>query len=99
MQTATSPYRPAIRRLHHGLHSCAGFIVANLVRIPGQPIVTVLTFILLLACVITQAHAIPVTVSFTVSGFRSEGEGGEVPPADPVVGSIVYDAASITSNS
>src|SRR3954469_19731235 len=96
MQTATSPYRPAIRRLHHGLHSCAGFIVANLVRIPGQPIVTVLTFILLLTCVITQAHAIPVTVSFAVSGFRSDD--GEVPPTDPVVGSIVYDAASITSN-
>lgn len=59
--------------------------------------ITALTFILFLVCVMTPAHAIPVTVSFTASGFTSEG-GGLPAPTDPVVGSIVYDAASITSN-
>jgi hypothetical protein len=62
-----------------------------------RPSITALTLILSLVCVMTPAHAIPVTVSFTASGFTSEG-GGLPAPTDPVVGSIVYEAASITSN-
>ena len=40
----------------------------------------------------SAAHAIPITVSFTASGF---GPGA---PTDPVSGTIVYDAASVTGN-
>jgi hypothetical protein len=43
------------------------------------------------------AHAIPITVSFAVTGFQNFGAPGAI-PTDPVTGSIVYDAASITSN-
>jgi len=41
---------------------------------------------------LTSAHAIPITVSFQVTGF---GAGA---PADPIAGSFLYEAASTTSN-
>ena len=43
------------------------------------------------AVALTPAFAIPVTLSFTVSGFTPAG------PTDPVTGSFVYDAPSVTS--
>jgi hypothetical protein len=46
---------------------------------------------LLSAIPLTPASAIPITVSFTASGFQAGA------PADPVTGSIVYDAASTTA--
>jgi len=46
---------------------------------------------LLSAIPLTPASAIPITVSFTASGFQDGA------PTDPVTGSIVYDAASTTA--
>jgi hypothetical protein len=43
------------------------------------------------------AFAIQVTLSFTVSGFVTEGPPAGV-PTDPVTGSFTYDAPSITSD-
>ena len=40
----------------------------------------------------SAAHAIPITVSFTATGFDAGA------PADPISGTIVYDAASVTGN-
>jgi hypothetical protein len=48
--------------------------------------------ILFLAAGAIPAHAIPIEVDFTVSGF---GSGA---PTDPVTGTIIYDAASTTAN-
>jgi hypothetical protein len=63
----------------------------------GRPSGFVFAFILILILLsggaATPAYAIPITVSFQATGFTGVG----VPPADPVVGSIVYDAASTTS--
>ena len=61
----------------------------------GRPSGFVFAFILILLSggAGTPAYAIPITVSFQATGFTGVG----VPPADPVVGSIVYDAASTTS--
>jgi len=50
------------------------------------------TVSLLFAIPLTPAFAIPITVSFTVTGFLAGA------PTDPVTGSVVYDAASTTSN-
>jgi hypothetical protein len=47
---------------------------------------------LLFAIPLTPAFAIPITVSFTVTGFLAGA------PTDPVTASVVYDAASTTSN-
>jgi hypothetical protein len=55
---------------------------------------SMLAFILLSVGGVAPARAIPITVSFQATGFTGVG----IPPADPVVGSIVYDAASTTSN-
>ena len=41
-------------------------------------------------------HALPITVSFTASSFPPSF--GTPAPTDPVTGSLVYDAASSTSN-
>jgi hypothetical protein len=41
--------------------------------------------------VVPSAHAIPIKVSFDVTGFPAGA------PTDPVVGSITYDAASVTA--
>jgi len=41
---------------------------------------------------VPSAQAIPITLSFSVTGFAG------APPTDPVTGSIVYDAASTTAN-
>jgi hypothetical protein len=50
--------------------------------------------ILLFLTVAAPAGAIPITVSFQATGFTGAG----VPPASTVSGSIVYEAASTTSN-
>ncbi len=50
---------------------------------------------------IASAAAVPITVSFSAVGFTCFGPGSSCntpPPADPVVGSIVYDAISSTSD-
>ena len=60
----------------------------------GRLSTSVFAFILLSVGGAMPARAIPVTVSFQATGFTGVG----VPPVDPVVGSIVYDAASTTSN-
>jgi hypothetical protein len=57
-----------------------------------RPSIFAFAVILSSVCATTSAQAIPITVSFTASGF---GAGA---PTDPVTGSIVYDAASTTSN-
>jgi hypothetical protein len=41
----------------------------------GRPGITALTFVLLSICAATPAHAVPVTVSFQVSGFGPGGGG------------------------
>ena len=46
---------------------------------------------------LTPAFAIQVTLSFTASGFITEGTPSGV-PTDPVTGSFTYDAPSITSD-
>ena len=44
----------------------------------------------------TVTHAIPITVAFTATGFIPLV--GSIPaPDDPVIGTIIYDAASISS--
>lgn len=53
---------------------------------------SVFVLLLLSVCPLTPASAIPITASFTVSGF---GVGA---PTDPVTGSIGYDAASTMSD-
>jgi hypothetical protein len=45
---------------------------------------------------LTPAQAIPITVSFTATGFTPLS-GTDPAPTDPVTGTIVYDAASTTS--
>ena len=57
-----------------------------------RPSIFAFALILLSVCAATYAHAIPITVSFQASGFPAGA------PTDPVVGSLVYDAASTTSN-
>jgi hypothetical protein len=55
----------------------------------------------LLIGIIKTAAAIPIAVSFTAVGFTCFGPGltcNTPPPADPIVGSIVYDAASTTAD-
>lgn len=48
-----------------------------------------------LCALASPSWAVPVTMNFTVSGF--EVSGGNAAPTDPVVGKIVWDAASATS--
>ena len=60
----------------------------------GRLSTSAFAFILLSVGGVMPARAIPITVSFEATGFTGVG----VPPADPVVGSIVYDAASTTAN-
>jgi hypothetical protein len=54
---------------------------------------TVLVAIALSAIPLTPALAVQVTLSFAVTGFGPTGA-----PTDPVIGSLSYDAASITSD-
>jgi len=61
-------------------------------RATSPSIILMLAAVLLAVGLTTPAWAIPVTVSFEATGF---GAGA---PTDPVIGTIVYDAASTTSN-
>jgi hypothetical protein len=65
--------------------------------IAGRLITLIVAISLLSVCPLTPAGAIPITVSFTAVSFI-ELEEASVAPMDPVTGSIVYDAASTTSN-
>jgi hypothetical protein len=63
----------------------------------GRLITLIFAISLLSVCPLTPAGAIPITVSFTAASFI-ELEEAVAAPMDPVTGSIVYDAASTTSN-
>jgi hypothetical protein len=63
----------------------------------GRLITLIFAISLLSVCTLTPAGAIPITVSFTAASFI-ELEEAVAAPMDPVTGSIVYDAASTTSN-
>jgi hypothetical protein len=63
----------------------------------GRLITLIFAISLLSVCPLTPAGAIPITVSFTAVSFI-ELEEASAAPMDPVTGSIVYDAASTTSN-
>jgi hypothetical protein len=63
----------------------------------GRLITLIVAISLLSVCPLTPAGAIPITVSFTAVSF-TEFEEAVAAPMDPVIGSIVYDAASTTSN-
>jgi hypothetical protein len=63
----------------------------------GRLITLIFAISLLSVCPLTPAGAIPITVSFTAVSFI-ESEEAVAAPMDPVTGSIVYDAASTTSN-
>jgi hypothetical protein len=63
----------------------------------GRLITLIFAISLLSVCPVTPAGAIPITVSFTAVSFI-ELEEALAAPMDPVTGSIVYDAASTTSN-
>jgi hypothetical protein len=63
----------------------------------GRLITLIFAISLLSVCPLTPAGAIPITVSFTAVSFI-ELEEAVAAPMDPVTGSIVYDAASTTSN-
>ena len=64
----------------------------------GRLITLIFAISLLSVCPLTPAGAIPITVSFTAVSFTEFEESPPGPPTDPVTGSIVYDAASTTSN-
>jgi hypothetical protein len=51
--------------------------------------------LLLIVGIITSAHAIPITMTFTVGEFTDLTGGGNVAPTEPVSGTIVWDAASV----
>ena len=63
----------------------------------GRLIALIFAISLLSVSPLTPAGAIPITVSFTAASFI-ELEEAVAAPMDPVTGSIVYDAASTTSN-
>ena len=44
------------------------------------------------------AQAIPIQVNFTAKGFESFFSPSTNPPTDPVIGTIIYEAESITAN-
>jgi PEP-CTERM motif len=63
----------------------------------GRLVTLIFTISLLSVCPLTPAGAIQIRVSFTAVSF-TEFEEALPAPMDPVTGSIVYDAASTTSN-
>jgi hypothetical protein len=74
-----------LRRRH-----CQGLLAGDCFM-PSRSRFVLFAVFLLSAIPVTPASAIPITVSFTASGF-----GGGA-PTDPVAGSVVYDATSTTA--